>query len=186
MIILSAILPAIAEHAKVPLTDVLGPIRNAFWHERGLPRDFRSDREPPSVAGSMKGQGRKICFPDAMPYIAGVACGDHVRLTAAEIAPGVLWYGDMGEAKLVLKKTSLPLIIIGSVAGQRLGDVVGHPTLAGLEDRILAAIENDGHTTFRTTVSQVSIEDPLDRPTPRADWNAEMEEMARRQGLIAA
>lgn len=180
---LSALLPALCTHAGVDLADALAPIRQAFWAARGMPRDFRSEGDAPSMAGSMRNNGTVLKMPVGLPYMAGVACGDNVRLTGVELAPGALWYGDTNEAKLVLKRTSLPLTIIGGMAGQRIGAIVGHPALAMLDDTVIAVTENDGHTTFRTTLSGVRMDDPLGMPTPRCSWNEELEDMEARQGL---
>lgn len=186
MIHLSAILPAVARHAGVELADVLTPLRDAFWHERGMPRDFRSSKEAPSLAGSMKTDRQRIDLPEGMPYIAGVACGDNIRLTGLELAPGALWYGDMREAKLVLRRTSLPMTMVGGMSGRRIAEVVGHPALSEMDDTIIAVTENDGHTTFRLTNSMIGMADPLGRGTPRCDWIREIAEAERSGALQAA
>ena len=132
----------------------------------------------------MKSQGARIAFPKGMPYIAGVSVGDDLRLTGIQLAPGALWYGEMREAKLVLKGTDLPLTMVGGLVGRRIGEVVGHPALADIGDTILGVVANGGHTTFRTTTGVVRIEDPVPhRSIPRADWARELREMEEAQGL---
>lgn len=184
MISVSPILPALAAHAGTALADVLEPLRIRFIKDRGMPRNFRSRLDPPSGAGSMNTLAERIAFPDVLPYVAGTTCGDDVRISGLELAPGALWYGEMAEAKLVLKNTSLPITMLGGARGRRIGEVVGHPALADLEDEIVSIIENGGHTTFRTTTRMVGIEDPIPHlATPRADWAREVREMEDAQGL---
>lgn len=184
MITISPILPGMASHAGLSLESVLTPLRDRFWLDRGMPRNFRSTRDNPSSAGSMHTLSEKIAFPETLPYIAGTACGDDVRISGAELAPGALWYGDMTEAKLVLKDTSLPISILAGCRGRRIGEVVGHPALAGIEDEVIAVIENGGHVTFRTTTRMIRVDDPIShRKTPRTDWAREMRDMERAQGL---
>lgn len=183
-IAVSPILLGLAAHAGITLDRIVEPLRDRFWHDRGMPRDFRSDLREPSVAGGMRMQGERVAFPEGLPYIAGVSIGDDVRITGVELAPGALWYGDMNEAKLVLKGTSLPLSMLGGFTGRRIGEIVEHPALAEVEDVILSVVTNGGHTTFRTTTHMTRIEDPTPhRSIPRADWARELREMEEAQGL---
>jgi len=179
---LPEILLSLADHAGVSLRDILHPLFIAFRSTGGMPRNFRSDVDAPTAAGSMMTDKKRIAFPEALPYIAGVWCMGNVRLTGVGLAPGVTWYGEFTTAKLVMRGTTLPLSIAGGLMGMRLGDVVDHPVLRSLDAIITAPVDlTNGNVTIHAGYGYVGVDDPLEWADERAGWKADLAGDARIQ-----
>ena len=166
----SRVLIGLAQAVGLDIDEIVAPIESRFRRAGGMPRRWRSSIGTRSVTGSMQTDGEQVDLPCALPYVAGFYTGGNVRLTGAQIAPDVVWYGSIHDAKVIGFRLDLPLTLVAAMRGRRLKEIVGHPAFAGGDEIVLDARHKDGHLTLSITNAMV--------PAPRRETAADrVEEM---------
>lgn len=147
----------LAQHG-VTFDDFAAPLEERFRLAGDMPRRFRSETDPPSMAGSNQSDADRIAFPDALPYVAGFYTGGNVSLTALALSPAAVWYANQGEASVRLKGMVLPDVLVAGMRGHPVSSVIDHPALTQSGETVIAAHQNGSDLNLRLTNTMRAME----------------------------
>lgn len=119
----------LADGLGTTVADVLAEIRAQTTKER-----FRSDLEPPSLAGMLQTSAERVRFACAMPYVAGYHRQGRLRVTAICVDARLRWYCDTNRtARLIVLGMGgrFPRTVLDAMVGMDAAAIVRHPLLEG-------------------------------------------------------